>query len=566
VGGGGGGGGGGRILVAVSGLAALTASQGLYGHPQALWFSLLVEVSCVPFLEPSRDLLRRGALYLSGKTLGFAAAAIQLLPTADAYSRSLRALAPSEFFDVFSLRLQDLLSLVGPYLIEGRAPGFYPHESVTYSGTVPLALLAWMAVRRHRKFESRRFLVLFLGLAAGSLVFAFGPSTIIHPLQRALPLVGAMRAAGRARALFQFALALVTAVAFVDLLRASTETKAPWRRLWPLAVFPFLGFLLATVGLLHREGIESATGATISGTGGILLGPALLLAGAYLVATAARGIRLAAVALPLLAAGDLAGYGLVGTPGSQSRRLSEWVSSIPLPPDLHSGRIATRGGNELLMRGAQLADGYAALLPVPRLDWMDPATLRVAGVRWIRRHLADSPDVKERFAAWDEHWYEVGDPIPRVRLVVRTVASDRPAESLAGLDFEQVALVERPIEVAGDRAGRAWIVRERPGEVRIATEASSAQLLVLADSFHPGWTVAIDGAPATVERVNGQFLGCRVPAGAREIAFAYRPRSRRVGGALSIAAAATIVLLAAGGLLHHTPQSSRKLQRGQLDG
>jgi uncharacterized membrane protein YfhO len=99
--------------------------------------------------------------------------------------------------------------------------------------------------------------------------------------------------------------------------------------------------------------------------------------------------------------------------------------------------------------------------------------------------------------------------------------------------------------------------------VRIRTDVASTQLLVLAERFQEGWQASLDGEAAAVERVNGEFLGCRVPAGAREALFEYRPRSRRAALAVSIAAAAAIAILA---VASYTPQSSRKLQRRQLVG
>jgi uncharacterized membrane protein YfhO len=55
--------------------------------------------------------------------------------------------------------------------------------------------------------------------------------------------------------------------------------------------------------------------------------------------------------------------------------------------------------------------------------------------------------------------------------------------------------------------------------------------------------VFLDGNPATVEQVNGDFLGCIVPAGARDVRFLFDPLSLRIGKAISLAGLGACVLL-----------------------
>ena len=59
--------------------------------------------------------------------------------------------------------------------------------------------------------------------------------------------------------------------------------------------------------------------------------------------------------------------------------------------------------------------------------------------------------------------------------------------------------------------------------------ADSAQLLVLSESYHPGWSAQVDGAACAVVRVYGDFLGCRVGAGEHRVRFRFEPKSFRDG-------------------------------------
>lgn len=67
---------------------------------------------------------------------------------------------------------------------------------------------------------------------------------------------------------------------------------------------------------------------------------------------------------------------------------------------------------------------------------------------------------------------------------------------------------------------------------------------MLLDSFYPGWHATVDGRAAAIHPAN---VAVRLPPGAREVRFSYRPASV-IAGALSsaVAWAAIAGLLLAG--------------------
>ncbi|MEX1223696.1 MAG: YfhO family protein, partial [Pirellulales bacterium] len=77
------------------------------------------------------------------------------------------------------------------------------------------------------------------------------------------------------------------------------------------------------------------------------------------------------------------------------------------------------------------------------------------------------------------------------------------------------------------------IVRDRPGDVELAVRSQGDALLILTESFHPGWQVRIDGQPGEVLRVYGDFIGVEVPDGASRVELRFRPASLRYGALLS---------------------------------
>ncbi|MBN2490245.1 MAG: YfhO family protein [Planctomycetes bacterium] len=89
----------------------------------------------------------------------------------------------------------------------------------------------------------------------------------------------------------------------------------------------------------------------------------------------------------------------------------------------------------------------------------------------------------------------------------------------------------------------AWRTEEPGGSrIELDVEFAAAGLLVLHDSWYPGWKAAVDGRPAEVLRANFAFRAVAVPAGAHRVTFTYAPLSLRLG--LLAAAAAILALVA----------------------
>ena len=78
------------------------------------------------------------------------------------------------------------------------------------------------------------------------------------------------------------------------------------------------------------------------------------------------------------------------------------------------------------------------------------------------------------------------------------------------------------VVVDGERTVEVEAVLERPG------------LVVLADTFYPGWSAQVDGNSAPILATNHLFRGVPAPAGRHRIRFDYQPRSLWFGAAASL--------------------------------
>jgi hypothetical protein len=79
----------------------------------------------------------------------------------------------------------------------------------------------------------------------------------------------------------------------------------------------------------------------------------------------------------------------------------------------------------------------------------------------------------------------------------------------------------------------------------VTIRASSPQdgLLILSDTFYPGWQALVDGVPAEIRIANEAFRAVAFPAGAHTIEFRYQPGAALIGLIVSLA---SLVVIAAG--------------------
>jgi uncharacterized membrane protein YfhO len=73
-------------------------------------------------------------------------------------------------------------------------------------------------------------------------------------------------------------------------------------------------------------------------------------------------------------------------------------------------------------------------------------------------------------------------------------------------------------------------------KVVIDATATNRSLLVLTDSFYPGWKATVDGKPASIERVDYVLRGVSIGPGHHTIVMRYQPTSWRLGWIVSLVA------------------------------
>lgn len=213
------------------------------------------------------------------------------------------------------------------------------------------------------------------------------------------------------------------------------------------------------------------------------------------------------------------------------------------------------------------ARNVAPVLPAPHFDLPAPdaralRALSLLSVGYLLQDPRDPPlDLPGLILAYegrDARVYRNERALPRAFVVgaQRVVATGEQAvEAVESPSFDagSTAVTENRIPGVPTAAspgppdvGTASITSYEPERLVIRARATRRSVLVLTDSYFPGWSAEIDGKPTDIERVDYLLRGVRLPPGVHEVTFSYRPSSYRVGWIVSLG---TLLLLLGTALL-----------------
>ncbi len=545
-----------RAALGRLGVTLLTASELLLGHPQIFWFSALAEFLYTLVLVLPGGNWRRLVWLGIAKALGIIIGGFQLLPTWDAVSNSSRP----DTFSRHSPMVHPIqaVQLVAPYLFNDIFFGGMSYELKGYIGAIPPLLLIMVIVRRKELGSLNRLAVGAVVLGILALVLSLGNYGYLYRLQPHLPFIGLLRAPCRYILLFHLAAGVWTAIVFTDLSSlVRVRDRIAWRGLWPLAL-GMAAAIAPPVFLLWfwirgHPGISRFIDTSTTSMQLGFAGPALFILAGTLVVLASRGKRYALMGIILFAALDQASYGLSYIRRFPARDIETFLESRAIPSDATRHRLQS-SDNLLIMRGIRLAEGYVSIPPRRYLDSLSEVRLRLADAHWIWNK-------RPRFLGGKAYGLRLAEPLPRARLLTAARVSSDPGKDIEGIDIETTALVAEKIDLPPGRPGTAEITGDRPGEISIATESESRQLLALSESFHDGWRASVDGKSTPVLRLYGDFMGCVVDSGNHEVEFVFRPRSLRVGALLSAAGCVLALVL----FLAHAFMPRREREQAHSD-
>ena len=197
-------------------------------------------------------------------------------------------------------------------------------------------------------------------------------------------------------------------------------------------------------------------------------------------------------------------------------------------------RIASVQGYESVVSRRYLdlleqAEGAGVNIRTGYIQRTDSGLLDMLGVRWLLANPHYPP--RDLPVAWKDAGmtvYRRPRALPRAWAVGRVMQPppDRALEVLAGLDPARVATVEEPVDVDPRAGGSAVRVLDyQTDRVVLVAEMRAQGLVVLADTWFPGWRVRVDGVPARLLRVDHVLRGVQVGPGLHRLEFDYWPRT-----------------------------------------
>ncbi len=433
-------------------------------------------------------------------------------------------------------------------------PGF-DENAGNFIGTVALSLgllgiaLCW---REH-------IVKLFAAVAVGGVVYSLGGHSIFQGfLYAVVPFVEKARVPAMALLLFHIGLVVVAAFG-VDAIRSSADSQAldsPWARRVNLGIAGFAIFLGATIFAIliaRRFNWDMDNRIVVTCLIAFLL-TALVYGWRKGNLTRPQAVTLLALLL-LFELGNESSFMLADRNDDGRRNFIDksWGNS-DVADFLHAQpgpfRVETETGDIVRNWGDYYnLDFVGAQAGVTRntfeLETNNPRTKRLLGVKYtLARTPTDREQVEVFRGASGVAVYENPATFPRawaVHYMIPIRSNDEGREYIAahGIELLWQALYKggNPPKVPPCEGGKDNInvAKYAPARVSIRAEVTCDVMVVLSDTYYPGWNATVDGKPAEIYEVDLALRGVLVPKGAHDIVFQYRPRSVYLGAGLTFA-------------------------------
>ena len=490
---------------------------------------------------------------------------------------NLQALSPSTPIDTIGQTVSLFGSALVAIPVAGVTIGTASYSGTFFAGGIALPLL-YVGLFSRRDGVSKFLLWMLAAIPVLYLV-----ALLMVPIQEQLGSLKSFQLT-RVSHLFPFVIAANAGIGCAFLLNEGWQGLARRRAalIGLIALFVALG-IEAAFSISHWD--STADGPPSVGwlLSAIALGGGAL-AGAAVIRYLARRRPASAVAVPLLLVvlvvlvGERAVYAraerfLGGGLGAYADYMvvDPGFAYIQRQPNPEFWRTLTAGfpANRAAAAGLDDAGGYESMYPLsyhelfgvltdPHLrndpahwayfhDWgnrafpfgpeLDLPVADLMGIRWVWTWgmPIDDPQLVPRFNYGSIIVYENRAVFPRAFMVNQTRAFSTEASLLRGLaaaddsELRATAFVVNgdgvPVAdpTSGAATGNAVISVYTPDRVDVWVQTPAASLLVLTDTYAPGWTATVCGSSEPISRVDAAFRAVQVPAGTCTVSFRYRP-------------------------------------------
>ena len=408
-------------------------------------------------------------------------------------------------------------------------------------GILALAAIAVCTAWRRQSV----LLVTCIGLAG--LFFAFGGLNLLHGIAYSvLPIFGKARIPLRILAIFDLAVAVLAAVG-LDSLASGVPSKAVIVVRRVLIGFGCVILITALVASMlakaaPREGFYIAALCA--------LGLASVVSAYHAGPLSARGLRIAVFALVFFELGNYtptifqeraAAHPHVFQKLTEFQDIAEFLRKQPGPVRVNLDNEPFNFGD---WEGIDMLTGFGAgvTFNVLGLDWPHARTQNLLAVQYAVTKQAPRPDQELVFHGRSgANVLKNRDAFPRVRIVHRVEHAssiDELHNRLGDPSFDAantaiVTAAAPALESCGGGSD-SEVVSRSANAMDIRAELSCRGMLILADTWYPGWTAKVDGRDTPIYQPYGALRGVVLGPGPHRVEFRYKPASAWIGAACSL--------------------------------
>jgi uncharacterized membrane protein YfhO len=146
--------------------------------------------------------------------------------------------------------------------------------------------------------------------------------------------------------------------------------------------------------------------------------------------------------------------------------------------------------------------------------------------------------------------YQNKNNLPRVRLVgkknmVRTVRQLAEEIQNEKFDPEESVILEKAISLDSKdtRSANVSLMKETNQKLIIEVDSKDGGILVLGDSFYPGWKAYVDGKETEILAANINQRAIVVPEGKHQVRFIFDPLTFKIGWIISLSTFMILVII-----------------------
>ena len=562
----------------------------LYSLILVTFYLAVRAISIYRKLKPSLLVFLTGELFY---LLGIGLAALQILPTFELFQNSIRQGDQNIVMYNFGLLpLQNILTFFAPDFFGNPVTynfwGFIYQETTGYFGIIAWPLIITAVMRR------KDFITTFFGfiiLISLLLIFDTAIGKLVYQLK--IPLLSTSYAS-RALFLLDFSAAVLAAKGLNIFTTARKTTFKATLTVWMIITILTLGIILITQVIKQQlPGLDENTIPHLSVSLRNLFLPLGLITIFLFSLKMISNIKIVTVIIFLLVIFDQFRFGLKYTPfipqtflypptpaleflqqdveffrvereKSESLPPNTWIPYRLMSPSgynpLYSKQYAafynvynTNPPQDTFTRYAELSNYNSPFLDLAGVKYLMSVKRKPNGS--IDSYEGTiSPKIGSKFKKVFEDQSTVilenTHVLPRAQIMGEYEVESDYLKALTklyqGYDFsKKVILSEQPSKdryklTTGDQA---QIVHYLPNEVNIQTSTKNGGILLLTDSYYPGWKVSINGLPQKLFIADGVFRAVELPTGESLVQFKFEPGSFKYGLWTSLASLIVLVVI-----------------------